>query len=566
MEKPQKKRGINKVKDLPVGESVRFNKHGVSIGKYQRTFTSYCGNTVRMNIFILYPHWHKIEDEEKDLLWFDIKKIREEVRAREMKQTNRPRVRPKGFAGFEEQWEKELNDTNKATDLHKIPGRGSNFCLGRRCLDKDRNLSVPPEIAEIAKNCVRPTTSNIRIDCIKETTTCSLFSPESILTRERILCVHALIYLVGDSLIHGKMLQKGLMRVSVLKVLNWKEGLELPVPDEDIPNLGSMLSAFIQWIIGAIAHFSGLLNTLATSVAAKSTLPKVQGPAECLALMTVPTITQESKKRKKTTKTPVEQSKVEKENSSIRKQLHLLRKDINDRLEAMKKGYYQYIIELLTGKKLATNILTLFSRLEEEKAHRYGQVYNWKTTTYGNIRNDEDIRDLRSIETKFPAIVYNDAFTSEVTFSCELMVSLFNDNQIDIRISFNESDNEDYTKIYDKNSFSYKIFFVDDLKTYLENDNDKVNMPSFSSPKPTISYFNDLDFFKYFENEFPAIVYNDALTSKSEFLTEPTISPQQIDEFNLKDKTSLSECDEEEENILYFNDLFPFNAIYPNEL
>ncbi|GJY26097.1 hypothetical protein Tco_0400823 [Tanacetum coccineum] len=90
-------------------------------------------------------------------------------------------------------------------------------------------------------------------------------------------------------------------------------------------------------------------------------------------------------------------------------------------------------------------------------------------------------------------------------------------------------------------------------------------MPSFPSSKPTVSYFNDLDFFKDFENEFPAIVYKDALTSKLDFLTEPTVSPQHIDEFNLRDETSLSKCDEEEQNILYFNDLFPFNVIYPDD-
>nr|GEU45904.1 hypothetical protein [Tanacetum cinerariifolium] len=47
-----------------------------------------------------------------------------------------------------------------------------------------------------------------------------------------------------------------------------------------------------------------------------------------------------------------------------------------------------------------------------------------------------------------------------------------------------------------------------------------------------------------------AIVYIDALTSKSDFLIEPTMCPQHIDEFNLKDETSLSECDEEEQNVL----------------
>ncbi|GKA99872.1 hypothetical protein Tco_0827866 [Tanacetum coccineum] len=164
------------------------------------------------------------------------------------------------------------------------------------------------------------------------------------------------------------------------------------------------------------------------------------------------------------------------------------------------------------------------------------------------------------------AIVFNDCLTLNETPSCEPTVSSLNNNEIDFRISFDESDDEDYTVIFDKNSFSYKIISVNDLKTNSENDNDKVNMPSFPSLEPTVSYFNDLDYFKDFEKEFPAIVYNDALTSKLDFLTEPTVSPQHIDEFDLKDETSLSECDEEEQNILYFNDLFSFNVIYPDEL
>nr|GEW69701.1 hypothetical protein [Tanacetum cinerariifolium] len=52
---------------------------------------------------------------------------------------------------------------------------------------------------------------------------------------------------------------------------------------------------------------------------------------------------------------------------------------------------------------------------------------------------------------------------------------------------------------------------------------------------------------------------------RRDFLTEPTVSPQHIDEFNLKDETSFSEYDEEEQNVLYFNDLFPFNIIYPDD-
>ncbi|GKF34273.1 hypothetical protein Tco_0107473 [Tanacetum coccineum] len=88
----------------------------------------------------------------------------------------------------------------------------------------------------------------------------------------------------------------------------------------------------------------------------------------------------------------------------------------------------------------------------------------------------------------------------------------------------------------------------------------------FRHPILRVSYSNNLDFFKDFENEFPAIVYNDSLTSKLDLLTEPTVSPQHIDEFDLKDETTFSKCDEEEQNVLYFNDLFPFNIIYLDDL
>ncbi|GJT56331.1 hypothetical protein Tco_0991385 [Tanacetum coccineum] len=206
-----------------------------------------------------------------------------------------------------------------------------------------------------------------------------------------------------------------------------------------------------------------------------------------------------------------------------------------------------------------------YIRLEEEKARRRGKVYNWETATYGKIWDNEDVHDLGSVETEFPAIVFNDTLTSEAALSCEPTVSSLNNDEIDFRISFDESDDEDCTVIFDKNSFSYKIISVNNLKTDSENDNDKVNMPLLPSPEPTVSYFDDLDYFKDFEKEFPAIVYNNAQTSKSDLLTEPILNPQHIDEFNLKDETSLSECDEEEQNVLNFNDLFPFNVIYPND-
>ncbi|GJZ22191.1 hypothetical protein Tco_0559230 [Tanacetum coccineum] len=123
------------------------------------------------------------------------------------------------------------------------------------------------------------------------------------------------------------------------------------------------------------------------------------------------------------------------------------------------------------------------------------------------------------------AIVLNDSFTSYETPSCEPTVSSLND-EIDFRISFDESDDKDYTIVFDKNSFSYKVSSTNDLKTDSENDNEKVNKPLFCrTAEPKVSCFDDLDFFKDFENEFLAIVYNDALTSKSDFLIEPTLKP-----------------------------------------
>ncbi|GKC76259.1 hypothetical protein Tco_1127033 [Tanacetum coccineum] len=154
--------------------------------------------------------------------------------------------------------------------------------------------------------------------------------------------------------------------------------------------------------------------------------------------------------------------------------------------------------------------------LEEEKARRRGKVYNWETTTYGKICNKRRSRLRIWLNAEFPAIVFNDSLTSEAHFCVSLQ--------------------------FKKGSKMY----------------DKVNMPLLPSPEPTVSYFDDLDFFKDFENEFPAIVYNDAQTSKFDLLTEPILNPQHIDEFNLKDETSLSECDEEEQNIVY--------TAYPNPM
>ncbi|GJX29719.1 hypothetical protein Tco_0237798 [Tanacetum coccineum] len=151
-------------------------------------------------------------------------------------------------------------------------------------------------------------------------------------------------------------------------------------------------------------------------------------------------------------------------------------------------------------------------------------VFNWQTTTYRKIRVDDDLHDLSYVEAEFPAIVINDDFAPQDALQYESQVSTPINNEIDFRISFDESDDEDYTIICDTDSFSYKMISVKNLKTDSENDYEKV-IPSIPSPEPAISCFDDLDFFNDFVNEFPTIVYNIAQMSKSDLLTEPILNP-----------------------------------------
>ncbi|GKB61515.1 hypothetical protein Tco_0917701 [Tanacetum coccineum] len=81
-----------------------------------------------------------------------------------------------------------------------------------------------------------------------------------------------------------------------------------------------------------------------------------------------------------------------------------------------------------------TNItMEEYIRLEEEKAPKRGKVFNWETTKYGKIWYDEDLHDLRSVETEFPAISFNDEVSSEKTLSCEPTDN--DDDKVDIEHS-----------------------------------------------------------------------------------------------------------------------------------
>ncbi|GKA02715.1 hypothetical protein Tco_0675496 [Tanacetum coccineum] len=100
------------------------------------------------------------------------------------------------------------------------------------------------------------------------------------------------------------------------------------------------------------------------------------------------------------------------------------------------------------------------------------------TCMYGKGRYFKDIDYFKDFENEFSAIVYKDALTSDPKVSSEPTVSAHYVKKVDFDfvISFDESDDEDYTFAYDKNSFSYKLVSVKDLKLDSDNDDDKIDI------------------------------------------------------------------------------------------
>ncbi|GJY67218.1 ribonuclease H-like domain-containing protein [Tanacetum coccineum] len=80
-----------------------------------------------------------------------------------------------------------------------------------------------------------------------------------------------------------------------------------------------------------------------------------------------------------------------------------------------------------------------------------------------------------------------------------------------------------------------------------------------------INYPSIVHYLRFFATKFPAIVYNDALASKSDLSSEPTVSPQHVDEISLKNESSLSEYDDVKYNVISYNDLFPFNIFFVDD-
>nr|GEV43675.1 hypothetical protein [Tanacetum cinerariifolium] len=63
--------------------------------------------------------------------------------------------------------------------------------------------------------------------------------------------------------------------------------------------------------------------------------------------------------------------------------------------------------------------------------------------------------------------------------------------------------------------------------------------------------YDDVDLFKNFEADFPAIVYNDALASKSDVSSEPTISLHNAIKADFDFTISFAKSDDEDYTFIY---------------
>ncbi|GJT84279.1 hypothetical protein Tco_1058621 [Tanacetum coccineum] len=79
-------------------------------------------------------------------------------------------------------------------------------------------------------------------------------------------------------------------------------------------------------------------------------------------------------------------------------------------------------------------------------------------------------------------------------------------------------------------------------------------------------YCEDIDYFKDFENEFPVIVYKDALISEPEVSSEPTVSVHNVKKVDFDFVISFDESDDEDYTFTYDKDSFSYKLVSVNDL
>ncbi|GJT61912.1 hypothetical protein Tco_1005445 [Tanacetum coccineum] len=121
-----------------------------------------------------------------------------------------------------------------------------------------------------------------------------------------------------------------------------------------------------------------------------------------------------------------------------------------------------------------------YIRPKEEKARRHGQMFNWKTATFGKVENyeDEDICFI-DFETEFPAMVFDNTLTaipSEPTVYLEIKHLASSEcidefNLID-KASLSEYDEEVVSRFNDL----FNDIHPDDLKSEKDNDDNNIGI------------------------------------------------------------------------------------------
>nr|GEY62234.1 hypothetical protein [Tanacetum cinerariifolium] len=139
-----------------------------------------------------------------------------------------------------------------------------------------------------------------------------------------------------------------------------------------------------------------------------------------------------------------------------------------------------------------------------------------------NITMEEYIR-LEEEKARRRAIVFNDTFASEATPSCEPTVSSINNDEIDFRISFDESNDEDCMVINDL--FPFNVIYPNDSKSDKENDddNDKVDIEHSSRDMSVIplsniadtAYSNPMDMAYSLSGRYPILIFSTVYTTYS---------------------------------------------------
>ncbi|GJZ20709.1 hypothetical protein Tco_0557299 [Tanacetum coccineum] len=163
----------------------------------------------------------------------------------------------------------------------------------------------------------------------------------------------------------------------------------------------------------------------------------------------------------------VEKGKLEAAEAMLRQEVEAVK---CDRSEVVSKVVPYVTMELVQGDEMAMLVVKLVSYVVF-----YGRCAAFEEVA--DMKEPFDLAKVKDSEADYRAIVYDDELTSSENVSSKPTVSIYDAIKIDFdfSISFFDFDDGDYTFICDKDSFSYTLIPVDDLKPKPVNEHVKIN-------------------------------------------------------------------------------------------